>query len=73
MEESRRSGRGGGASMRSESSGSIIRPVQSEGGLGSSTADELAVLQQAAAALRRQELSLALCLIDERVSALQRR
>ena len=77
MEENRRNsargGGGSGGSMRAESSGSLIRPVQSEGSLSSSTADELAVLQQAAAALRRQEVSLALCLIDERVAALQRR
>ena len=79
MEENRRNsarggiGGGSGGSMRAESSGSLIRPVQSEGSLSSSTVDELAVLQQAAAALRRQEVSLALCLIDERVAALQRR
>jgi len=73
MEESRRSGRGGVGSTRSDSSGSSIRPVHSESSLSGSSGDELVVLQQAAAALRRQELSLALCLIDERVAALQRR
>ena len=60
-------------STRSDSSGSSIRPVHSESSLSGSSGDELVVLQQAAAALRRQELSLALCLIDERVAALQRR
>ena len=71
--QSRRLGRGGGgaASGRSESSGSLIRPAHSEGGpagysaMGTgpgggtshSAADELLVLQQAAAALRRQVCS----------------
>ena len=71
--QSRRPGRGGGgaASGRAESSGSLIRPAHSEGGpagyppmgtspsggTSQSPADELLVLQQAAAALRRQVCS----------------
>ena len=66
MEEKQRARAGDG---RHGSSGAI-RPAQSEDSIG--TSDELAVLQRAAAALRRQETSLALCLIDERVAALQR-
>ena len=67
MEENRTEMGGG---LRRESSGAI-RPAQAAGSVG--VGEELMVLQQAAAALRRQEPSLALCLIDERVAALQRR